>query len=384
MIRRVSPALRRLLPGLIYLVVTYMLVEGTTQYLESLNPPLIAAWPIRPGRAILILASVSWGIGRVSAYHPAYQRDYGNWLASTPWTLRKPLPLGPVALAWEDGAFMATVILLGATLPEPRAMQFLLAFLFANLLTLLPVIWPASWPIGSTTAFGLGLLVRWIHRPIAALAVATLVYLLAYEGVRRSLEKFPWPNGAPPRQRGDSEEEDNVPGPILCGWPYDRLLGEVRDLRPTSPLRALIGCMLFSWWIDCLAVLLTEPRRQSIFLGLASLVALAAPLLRVVAYIQGYGSPLSIWGRIRTFRWIIPGYDRIFIAPLCSLAAGPATFLLLKGLRAPLDVRLSAAYGMVILVAILTPPNLRRWRLTGDHRLLPSISEKNELFIKVG
>ncbi len=384
MSRRLPPALRRLLLGLLWLVATYLLLEGPTRYLESLNPPLIAAWPIRPGRAILILASVSWGIGRVSAFHPAYQRDYGNWLASTPWTHRKPLPLGPVHLAWEDGAFMATVILLSATLPEPRAMPFLLAFLFANLLTLLPVIWPASWPIGSTAAFGLGLLVRWFDRPIAALAVATLVYLLAYEGLRRSLEKLPWPNDESPRHRGDSEEEDNTPGPIVCGWPYDRLLGEVRDLLPTSPLRALIGCMLFSWWVDCLAVRFTEPRRQSIFLGLVSLIALAAPALRVVAYIQGYGPPLSIWGRLRTFRWIIPGYDRIFIAPLCSLAAGPATFLLLTGLQAPLDVRLSAAYGMVILVAILTPPSLRRWRLTGGHRLLPAISEKNELFIKVG
>ena len=62
-----------------------------------------ARLPIRPGRCCLIAGAVLLGFYRVIAFHPYFRADYLRWLKSTPWTVRKPLPVGPVELVPEDG-----------------------------------------------------------------------------------------------------------------------------------------------------------------------------------------------------------------------------------------------------------------------------------------
>jgi hypothetical protein len=369
---------------LVALVVGYLILEAPFLYIEMRNLRPAGPPPLRPGRVLLIASSLACGIRRAMGFHPAYDNAYKRWLELTPWTSRKPLPLGPVAPTWGDGLYMATIILLSSTQPEPRAMQLLCLFLLGHLLALLPTLWLGSWAIGYTTAAGLGLAVRLFYTPVACLVGATLVYLIAYEGLRRSLEKFPWTPRLP------QPSADNVTGdPVVerireVGWPYGQMLAEVRDLRPISRTDAVLGCLLLSWWIDCLAVLFTDPQKQLTFLGFISLAITAAPIVRLVVYLRGYAPPLTVWARIRMFKPIIPGYDQVFVGPVCSLLAGPMTLALLTALRVPLDVRLAIAYGMMVLVALLTPPSLRRWRLTGAHRMVSSIAEGHSQYVRVG
>ena len=49
-----------------------------------------------------------------------------------------------------------------------------------------------AWAIGYSTAFALGLAVWLWRQPLACLAASTLVYLVAYEGLRRGFDRFPW------------------------------------------------------------------------------------------------------------------------------------------------------------------------------------------------
>src|SRR5947209_2936166 len=49
-----------------------------------------------------------YAIYRVWTFHPALRPDYYQWLRGTPWTSRKPLPLGPVHVVGQD------VLLVGA------------------------------------------------------------------------------------------------------------------------------------------------------------------------------------------------------------------------------------------------------------------------------
>jgi hypothetical protein len=317
-------------------------------------------------------------------FHPIYNGPYKGWLELTPWTSRKPLPLGPVAPTWGDGVYMATVILLSATQPQPRALQLLCLFLLAHLLALLPTLWLGSWAIGYTTAAGLGLAVRFFYTPAACLAAATFTYVIAYEGLRRSLDRFPWP------ARSTRPTAENITGdPIVegvqeVGWPYGQMLVEVRDVRRISRADAVLACLLLSWWIDCLAALIPDPRTRLGTLILVSGAILFAPLIRLMIYTRGYAAPLTLWARIRMFRPIIPGYDRVYIGPICSLLAGPMTLTLLAAMRAPLGVGLAVADGMVVLVALLTPPGLRRWRLTGAHRMVSTIGEGQGQYVRVG
>ena len=100
-------------------------------------------------------------------------------------------------------------------------------------------------------------------------------------------------------------------------------------------------------------------------------MAQCALLVRLGVYVVGYRSPLGIWARIRTARWIIPGYDKVFIGPLCVPLAGFATLALLRACRVPPPSSLTTATGVAILAALITPPSLRRWRLIGQHRIVP-------------
>jgi hypothetical protein len=384
MTRRIPPALRRTLVAIISLAVPYLILEAPSLYLEMMNLGPAGNPPPHPGRILLIVFSVLCGVNRVTGAHPYYSGPCKEWLALTPWTSRKPLPLGPVAPTWGDGLYMATVILLSATQPEPRSMQLLCLFLLGHLLALLPTLWLGSWAIGYTTAAGLGLAVRFFYTPAACLAAATFTYLIAYEGLCRSLDRFPWP----PRPTRPSAE--NVTGdPVIersqeVGWPYGQMLVEVRDLRTVSRSDAVLGCLLLSWWINSLAVLITDPQKRLGVLILVSTAILGAPLIRLMIYTRGYVAPMTLWARICMFRPIIPRYDQVFIGPICSLLAGPMTLALLTAMRAPLDVGLSIADGMVVLVALLTPPSLRRWRLTGAHRMVSTIAAGHINYVKVG
>ena len=159
------------LPVIILFGVIYLMLEV---------PVLIAQWrwggppPLaRPGLAVVSFAAAAYGVYRVVAFHPFYRPDYRTWLAHTPWTVAKSLPVGPVAFVWEDLVVLAGFVLL--TLAQPlldpvRLASFcLLAYLVALALTL----WPTGAGVfGYAVAFGIGLGVRLFLDPWACLAAA--------------------------------------------------------------------------------------------------------------------------------------------------------------------------------------------------------------------
>ena len=169
MVRLILSRLRSVAPDtgkLFGSLVIFLLFEGFIWYLESKNIPIGARLPFRPSAVFLFGASINHGISRVIGFHPIWQTDYRIWLESAPWTNRKPLPLGPVELRWEDGLILGPIILLSAILPEPRAMQLLDAFLLSHLLMLVVTLWLTegigrsvisrpwgwAWPSGSGTS----------------------------------------------------------------------------------------------------------------------------------------------------------------------------------------------------------------------------------------
>jgi hypothetical protein len=91
---------------------------------------------------------------------------------------------------------------------------------------------------------------------------------------------------------------------------------------------------------------------------------------RLIVYLAGHAPPISEWGRLRTLRFIIPGYDCVFIVPTVTFFVG---FLLPQGLRlagisAGVAIGLSAT--AVLMLTLLGPPRLRQWQLTAPARLV--------------
>ena len=126
-----------------------------------------------------------YGIHRAVALHPFYREDYRKWLELTPWTVHKPLPLGPIALIWEDGHGSGGLDLALLTQPNHHSIRIMNVFLIIHSALLTATFWPTgAGIIGYLAAFGLGL-----ARPALAHALAVLrrggFGLLA--GVRGSL-----------------------------------------------------------------------------------------------------------------------------------------------------------------------------------------------------
>ncbi len=346
------------------------MLEGPILYFEW-RAGVRAPFRTRPGTVLLFVACVNYALFRGFAFHPIFRSGYRTWLESTPWTYRKPLPLGPVELTWRDGVVLGGMILLSATQPEPYAPQLLCTYLLVNLLALLCSFWlTRSWEFGYVTAFSLGLAVLfWRQSPIC-LATLTGVYLIAYEGLRRAMASFPWTARKLPTFSDDmsSLNWDNEP----CGWPHDRMMAEIVNDRRISRIDVVLGCMLVSWWMAVLISLIDDPlNRLGVSVAAFVMAMVFVPLARWLIYASGYSPPINFWARIWTLRWIIPGYDQIFVAPICALIAGPTTLVLLRACGLPQHLGLTFAAGMVVLVGTLTPPRLRHWRLTGQHRIAP-------------
>ncbi len=144
----------------------FLLFEGPIIYFDWNRFPIAAHLPFRPGAFILVLAVVLHGVSRVVWFHPIWQNDYRAWLKRTPWTSRKPLPLGPIGLVWEDALVVGPLLLLCAILPAPSPVRLLCAFLISHLLVVTATLFmTATWAIGYSVAFGLGCAICSGQRP---------------------------------------------------------------------------------------------------------------------------------------------------------------------------------------------------------------------------
>jgi hypothetical protein len=373
MMRRILSRFRTVAPPA-WTVAFVMIVFGVfiiPRVVFGLQP---AQPPDSPPRRFLIFCSVLLGVYRVIAFHPYFRQNYLRWLKSTPWNVRKPLPLGPVELVPEDALGIGLIILLGATLPAPRSIEFVNVFLFSHLLTLVVTFWRTGVAgVGYIALMLLGFVPLLWWRPWLNLLVLVGIYLLVHEGLWRALKRFPW------ETEGiliDLKLVQKTEVSSECGWFFDRFHRDINTANGISRIDALLGCMLGSWWLFVLAWLSPNPAQRFGFLIFATTAfTMVSSLIRFAIYIQGCRPPISFWGRLGTFRWIIPGFDQIYVAPIGSLLVSPAALLLFRNSQIPAEICLSIAAGLTVLIALICPPRLRRWRLTGRQRLVPTLTE---------
>ncbi len=330
---------------------------------------------------LLRVGALIYGSWRVTGFHPAFRNDYRIWLERSPWTARKPLPAGPIALSWEDALPLAALALLGRTQGPSAPMVVLGLFLIGYLALLaIPSFTTGAAASGYAIAFLVGLAIRCWPDPRAFLAAAVLGYLAGWLGLRASLARFPWPL----YEKFNLATTKDMAQEATCGWPFDQLQPNVRATRILPAHAGVLISLLAGWYLFAAESLLGNPadRQTMIHLTFVNAVLFLAGG-RLVVYCWGYAAPISFWGRLATLRPIVPGYDQVFLAPLCTAMVG---FLALDRFRPPGlvdDVFLPIALAVACLVALTTGPSLARWRLTGRHRITPGFATKNDI-VKVG
>ena len=385
----VRPMIRRMLRRLlvvapsgwpvILFVLLFASVEGPIHYLEwQVGQPIVL--PYSPGRWFLIAGAVLLARYRVTAFHPLFHADYLAWLKSTPWTVDKSLPVGPIELVPQDALAMGGLMLLGLAQRQTESIELLIVFLFAYLVWILSTFWRTRVPgFGYVAALLLGFVPRLWNRPWLDLAVLTGLYLLVHEGLWRSLSRFPWATEGFSAERTLAVRQEEEFGPA-CGWPYDRFLRDVKMAKGIRRADALLISMLVGWWLYAL-----EDWISSRFeFPMIAIALFQLMMQRGILYFRGYAPPISVGGRIATFRWIIAGYDRAIVFFVLAFLAFPVVMVTvaLLGIDPRRCVPLIAA--LVVYFTLSTPPSLRNWRLTGQHRLVAAIPRGSQEFVQVG
>jgi hypothetical protein len=325
-------------------------------------------------RRYLIVAALLLGVYRATVFHPYFRSDYLRWLKLTPWTVARPLPLGPLELVLEDCIAIGLILLLSTSLPEPRSVELLNICLFGHLVVLTATFWRTKAAgFGYCAAILLGFVPLLWTRPWLDLIILTVIYIFVHEGVWRSLRQFPWETGGFVDDLGLAQKNEATPP---CAWYFDRFHRDISIASGVNRVDAVLACMLGGWWLYVLTSLIPDPRARITAAGFSNVtVMVCAPLVRLVIYHQGCRPPISFWGRICTLRWIIPGYDQVFIGPIGALLAVPATVFLLRSLSVPIEIRFAIAAPVAALIALIAPPRLKRWRLVGHRRLVPTMNE---------
>ncbi len=265
MIRRLlARALRVAPPGwaVAVFVVCYLICEGPVWYFQ---------WKVgridlsnRFGRRILFGASAFLGAYRVMAFHPYFRTGYLRWLKTTPWTVSKPLPLGPIELVPEDCVAIGLLALLGTTLPDFTSLYVINIFLFANICAVILTFWKIGSPVyGYCLLLFLGLIPQFWTRQWVDFAILTALYLVAHEGLWHALRRFPWESEGFWRDTGLFVVPAGRPENPACGWSFDRFHRDIRTARGVNKIDALLGCMLGAWWLWSLFSLIEDPRDRT-------------------------------------------------------------------------------------------------------------------------
>jgi hypothetical protein len=225
--------------------------------------------------------------------------------------------LGPIHIVLQD---VLVVAALAALMHEPQTSPWYLPlfFLFANLLGLAATFFPLGqvWT-GYAVAFGLGLVVALWGDPTTAVGASVALYLVAFLGLRRSLEAFPW-TGVKSSADLQREVQERLQSKRRLGWPFDWLAPHASECRISLRDGTMLS-LLAGWWCYVILSRVTNPMAVEPVAGMFSLVILVAPLIRLIVYVSYFRSPLGLWARFWTGRWIIPRYDRVFLVPLCGV-----------------------------------------------------------------
>jgi hypothetical protein len=312
--------------------------------------------------SVIVVAAVLFGLIRAVSLHPLHNAKYRNWLKLTPWRPGQPLPLGSITLTWIDAALLAAWAVfirfdgVGDWLLPP--ILGLVAYEITSLAALLA---GKRWE-GLAVCWGLpAMLLPVFDLPRVAVIAGTL-YLLTWRGITLGMRSFPW-------------EREADWGKRLAIWPWSRIAPETDEPTPRS--RFVGTCLLTSatagWWIACLLArvgsLGATELRPDVF-EFCAWAAVGVPLARVLVFRIGCRPPISLWGRIVKGRWIIPGFDRIYVAPvvLALVSIALACGLNAAGVPAPV---MAWVFCTVVVTSVFTlPPSMRQWRHTGQFHIV--------------
>jgi hypothetical protein len=330
-------------------------------------------------QAVILFVLVAHAIHRRRQPNPLTDPGYRSWLANTPWSAARPLPLGPIVMVWQDAAMLLAVTA-WATLDLACAgvLNLNTTDVTACLIDLLAASMLLFSIVFGTAASSPDPVIAWIGRAIwplmvypvpdvrLVLALLMVSQVLKTVGVHGVLREFPWREPGwtqtPVQQWRESSRD-------ALGWPWNQT-GPYTPPPEKSRLAAIAGTLLWTWWVFAVVhVWVGWGNGVTLWFGLVVLITAAVRWGRYA----GLGAPpISLFGRLRYLRPIVPGYDRIFVSVWAILLAGYGLPWLVwwRGGSEPAQWA-AMVLGMGTAGALLGP-TLQQWQLTGQYNLRAS------------
>lgn len=388
MIRRILHWFRRIYTLQWLLVAVVLLAVPEAGYLIlkfGTGLPADAWLPFLFARdAVAVAMCITYACVRVYAYHIGVE-EYYEWLKLSPWTADQPLPFGTVFLLWQDVVFVGAIRLVlhdynFSELLIPNL--FLFAYLFATSSCLAG---RESRNSGFFLLLGLGLAAKlFVIEPIAALGLLIALSVFGTFAMRRSLRGFPWQadveewaraakhlslNSSRKKNQSDKKWHELASEPVEPVWPYSALRleapGQLLRLGDKWRLSFLGG-----WFAYVLASLLPIDEAPAVSLAPFG-VGVSFAMIRICVYCSGHAPPINTWGRIWTGRWIIPDYDKVFVAPLVTIFVGllGTIVAIIQPNQEATAVAIGVGIAFVCLTIQLLGPRMSTWQLTSPCRL---------------
>jgi hypothetical protein len=342
------------------MVVDYFPWLITHYYHLKPDPPTLRIYDVtREG--VLVAGAAFFGVA-AGLRHPINSKGYVDWLRTTPWRPGLPLPLGPVTPGWID-YLIASVFPLTAILYLHRSPLPVLTGLAVGYLIHMGAALARAGPkwVAVALLVGMGALSRVLAYPMILFLIAALMFALGCWGAQRSLLAFPW----------------GLDQPNLTPDTGGRLLERLGPQPPDKTVRAHVAwttSLVCGWLLYCILWRFPESDLIPEGFGWIGAFGLFTALIRVIVYIAYFRPPISFWGRIFTGRWIIPGYDYVFLAPLAVIITGVLLAHALSLAGASAAVALAGGFAGTLLISLIAPPTRRQWLLTGKHRIQLGIS----------
>ncbi|MBI5095872.1 MAG: hypothetical protein HZB26_25990 [Candidatus Hydrogenedentes bacterium] len=342
--------------------------------------------------------SIMYGLARALAFHPCFDTEYRTWLARTPFSGRQPLPAGPAHLVWQDAVVIIALTAFGLVYsmsPYRIVVCMFAPYLFFHAGTL-----HVTDNKGASYVLYCGVPCMWYFsgHEILRWCIPTLLYLLAFIQLPRCLRFIAEYNAQPAeasppavseviRQtnealgnrttvRGTDAGENDL---AISFWPYNRLAPIAAHDFPR--IDAILIPIALTWWVASSLSFIPEDEfllpKTSIAPWIASFViSLVLSLGRLLKYMSGCSSPINLFGRVATLRWIVPGFDRIVIAPLLALGSAVLATTVMAACGVSPAFLYTVPPGIALLLLLNLGPSLHVWRLTGAHRLVPGMASK--------
>ncbi len=309
-----------------------------------------------------------YGFSRVLSFNP-FHKGYLVQLVLSPWHVGKPLPYGPVRLCWIDGLVLAIFILLEFLFPTIHwAIPFIAFFAGYNLgvFLLLSVSKEANYILFCALAAPLFMYFRLNLNTILALLVALTIF--GQWKIYCFLKHFPWNTPWWTEDAIEIFKKDALRRRIIR-WPFKELC--IERNKSNTPANNVVITLIVLWWLHtlCWYLIQSEPEITSASVEKFYIIPfIGIPFIRLVAYLV-YRPPISLLGRFVTGRLIIPGYDKIYIAPLILTLVAVFVPHLLRQFGIPVLVAAEITFGLLVFLALELPPSYEKWHYTGQHHI---------------